>query len=246
MQYGLGFIRDSDLYDHVKKTVLNYRFDIDLKSFNKSLVDPIKLTFDSKIYQRSIESVVEDEVFRQLDKSNTNQIGYFHQNIFKYLHQGWKVPEKGFDVINEEKKVFVEMKNKHNTMNSSSAKSTYIRMQNKILSCPDSVCYLVEVIAKESQDIVWKISNDGSILSDPRIRRMSIDKFYGLVTNDPQSFKNLCSVLPSVLDDVVCEVKERSLNNTVMEELKAVDHDILKSLYMLSFKKYEGFDEFSL
>jgi hypothetical protein len=35
-------------------------------------------------------------------------------------------------------------------------------------------------------------------------------------------------------------------SNTVLEELQAIDRNILKSLYLLSFKKYEGFDEFSL
>ena len=44
-------------------------------------------------------------------------IEYFHQNIFKYINPKWKVPKKGFDLINEKDKIFVEMKNKHNTMN---------------------------------------------------------------------------------------------------------------------------------
>ena len=85
-KYHLSFITDIDLWDHVKNTVLKYRFKIHLKDFNKNIIDPIKLTFDAKVYRRSLEEIVENEVLRQLDKSNTNHIGYFHQNIFKYIN----------------------------------------------------------------------------------------------------------------------------------------------------------------
>jgi len=82
-RYNLGFISNRDLFDHVKNTVEKYRFQIDLKKFNKNLIDPVKLTFDSKVYGKSLEDIIESEIIRQMDKSNTNYIGYFHQNIFK-------------------------------------------------------------------------------------------------------------------------------------------------------------------
>jgi hypothetical protein len=119
--YGLKFISDQDLYSHTKETVNKYRFKIDLKQFNKNLIDPIKLTFDSKVYEQDIRSIIDNEVIRQMDKSNTNHIGYFHQNIFQYVGNGWTVPAKGFDIVNEKLHYYVEMKNKHNTMNSSSS-----------------------------------------------------------------------------------------------------------------------------
>ena len=48
--YNLGFVSDSDLFNHVRETVLKYRFFVDLAVFNKNIIDPIKLTFDAKIY----------------------------------------------------------------------------------------------------------------------------------------------------------------------------------------------------
>lgn len=99
--YNLGFISDDEIYNHVKNTVEKYRFKIDLKTFNKNILDPIKLTFDSKVYKKTLEEIVENEILRQMDKSNTNHIGYFHQNIFKYINSDWLVPNKGFDLINE-------------------------------------------------------------------------------------------------------------------------------------------------
>jgi hypothetical protein len=46
----------------------------------------------------------------------------------------WSVPSNGYDVENLSNHQYVEMKNKHNTMNSSSAQKTYIKMQNTLLN----------------------------------------------------------------------------------------------------------------
>ncbi|MEH6465812.1 MAG: Eco47II family restriction endonuclease [Shewanella psychromarinicola] len=239
--YGLSFITNEDIFKHVKETIGKYRFTINLDEFNKNLIDPIKLTFDSKIYGKSIEEIIESESLRQIDKSNTNHIGYFHQNIFKYFN-GWEVPTQGFDAISDELKIFVEMKNKHNTMNSASSQKTYIKMQNKILRDDLATCYLVEVIAKNSQDIPWKISLDGEQVSNKNIRRISMDKFYELATGEKDSFKKLCETLPTVIDDVIAENKMGQITNSVFNELEEISPNMLKSIYLLSFQKYEGFD----
>jgi hypothetical protein len=202
--YNLGFISDEDLYNHTKKIVEKYRFYIDLDMFNKNLIDPIKLTFDSKVYNRNIEDVIEDEIIRQIDKSNTNHIGYFHQDIFNYIGNGWSVLKNGYDIINLDKSYFVEMKNKHNTMNSSSSQKTYMRMQNTILQNPGATCMLVEVIARKSQNIAWNVSLDGENVSNEQIRRVSIDRFYGVHSN------NMTSKNYSTQNQMVTTFKERT------------------------------------
>lgn len=246
-KYGLSFISDEDLFYHVKSTVGKYSFNIDLKKFNKNLIDPIKLTFDSKVYNKTMEELVESEVLRQMDKTNSNLIGYFHQNIFTFIGgKDWIVPKEGFDIINQKRKIFVEMKNKHNTMNSLSSQKTFMRMQSKLIEDKNNKCLLVEVIAKNSQDIPWKVSLDSIITSHENIRRVSIDKFYELVTGEKEAFKNLVEILPLVIEDVVESISNRSINNTVFEELKGLDENIIKSLYLLSFQKYEGFNTLNL
>ena len=245
--YNLSFITNQNLFNHVKETIEKYRFNIDLKEFNKNLIDPIKLTFDSKVYGKSIEQIIDAETIRQMDKTNSNHIGYFQQNIFKYIGDtDWTVPAQGFDVINENLKIFVEMKNKHNTMNSSSSQKTYMRMQNKILEDRDNQCFLVEVIAKNSQNIIWNVSLDNQPVSNERIRRVSIDKFYEIVTGEKEAFKNLVEVLPKVMDDVLSELTQNNIQNTVLEELSIIDENLLKSLYLLSFGRYEGFNNLDI
>lgn len=243
--YKLDFIDSEELFNHVKNTVLGYSFKMDLKSFNNNLIDPIKLTFDSIVYAQGIEQTIENEVLRQLDKTNSNLIGYFHQNIFRYIGDGWTVPKTGYDIQSEKQNIFVEMKNKHNTMNSSSSAKTFMRMQSTIIKNPEATCLLVEVIAKKSQNIPWVVSLDGERqASTSQIRRVSIDKFYELVTGNKNAFLELCKIIPTVIADVISEIKISEKQNTVFVELNKISDDLLSSIYLMSFEHYEGFNKF--
>ncbi len=239
--YNLGFISDDVIYEHVKATVKSYRREINLAQFNSNIIDPIKLTFDAKVYGKSLRETIEDECLRQIDKSNTNKIGYFHQNLFKYAGNGWNVPVAGFDVENHERHIFVEMKNKHNTMNSASSQRTYMKMQAKLLDDDQATCYLVEVISSKSKDEPWRVSLDGRSRTHRNIRRMSMDKFYALVFGDSLAFYKLCMVLPQIIEDVIAEDATLAVSNTVYDELVEIHSDILLSIYLLAFSMYEGF-----
>lgn len=248
--YNLGFISNEDIYNHVKATVLQYRRDIDLKEFNKNIIDPIKLTFDAKIYGQTMRQTIESECIRQIDKTNNNRIGYFHQYLFKYAGNGWEVPDNGkkggFDVLNEDQHIFVEIKNKHNTMNAASASDTYVKMQSKLLHDDKATCMLVEVISNRSQNSTWvvTINQNGrkQRYSHDRIRKVSMDKFYELVFKDKNAFFKLCKALPEILDDVITDDESIKLHNSVYDELDK--KDFYKSLYLLAFRTYEGFDSF--
>lgn len=242
--YNLGFISDGNIYNHVRETVNRYSASIDLKEFNKNIIDPIKLTFDAKVYGRTMEEVVASECMRQMDKSNNNHIGYFHQNLFRYAGNGWTVPTEGFDVVNEELHIFVEMKNKHNTMNSAASQKTYMKMQNKIVRDSRATCMLVEAIATKSQNKTWIVTVDKEQFNNEHIRRVSMDKFYEIVFGDAQAFAKLCHTLPDILDDVIADMGREENQNTVFAELAAISPNIMKSLYLLAFRTYDGFDNF--
>lgn len=243
--YNLGFLPDEIIYNYIKETVLKYTDHINLKSFNKNIIDPIKLTFDAKIYGKTFEDVIADECMRQIDKTNQNHLGYFHQNLFKLVGNGWEVPEKGFDIQHPAKHIFVEMKTKHNTMNAGGALAVILQMQDKLLEDNKATCILVEVIAKRSQNIQWTGRFKGyELKGTDRIKRMSIDKFYELVFEDKNAFMKLCKALPIILDDIMEELNKGTLDNSVLTELKAISSNTFKSLFLLAFKTYEGFDNF--
>ena len=221
MGWSLNFISEEDFKKHVGATIEKYGEKLesfDIKRFNKNIIDPIKLIFDKTVYQTSWKEMVGNEIFRQRDKSNNNDIGYFHQRIFQYIDK-CRVPENGkeggWDVIYQNEDgiilpdgdivhtVYVEMKNKHNTMNSASAGKTYIKMQHQLLSDDDCACFLVEAIAQKSQNITWKTTVDGKRVSHKRIRRVSLDQFYAITTGEENAFYNMCMALPNVIENVV-------------------------------------------
>ncbi len=239
----------------------------DIVRFNKNIIDPIKMIFDKTVYQSTWEEIVSNEIFRQRDKSNNNDIGYFHQRIFQYIadcHVPDNGKEGGWDVIFQKDEgiqlpdgdvvhtVYVEMKNKHNTMNSSAAGKTYIKMQSQLLDDDDCACFLVEAIAKKSQNIKWSTTVDGKNVSHKKIRRVSLDQFYALVTGQEDALYQMCMVLPKVIEKVVLEGGEDICvpHDTVLAELKRVagqmgEHDeglaMAMAIYLLGFSTYKGF-----
>ena len=266
MAWNLDFISEENFKKHVQATILKYGEKLesfDLKRFNSNLIDPIKLIFDKSVYMTSWEEIVNNEIFRQRDKSNNNDIGYFHQNIFSYF-DGCEVPQEGWDVIYRNPDgivmpdgdvvhtIYVEMKNKHNTMNSASSAKTYIKMQSQLLDDDDCACMLVEAIAKYSQNVKWTTKVDGKSVQHKRIRRVSMDQFYAIVTGDENAFYKMCMALPEVINAVVQEEGAVEVpKDTVVQELRKVselytdqteDIAMAMAVYMLGFSTYLGFN----
>ncbi len=258
--WDLAFISEDDFMTHIENTVREYqanRASFDLRAFNSNLIDPVKLMFDASVYGMTWEEAVDSEIFRQIDKTNNNSIGYFHQRIFKYI-EGCSVPDTGWDVVfapvggiclcdgTPVSKVYVEMKNKHNTMNSSSQARTYRKMQDQILADDECACFLVEVIARHSQDRLWDPMVDGKKQSHKLIRHVSIDQFYQLVTGDAQAFTKVCQALPEAIDKArAAAAGHEPVTDSVMDELRALQKrqggSFADALFSLSFSEYAGF-----
>jgi hypothetical protein len=271
LRWELDFIKEDDFVKHVEDTISKYGDKLEpynIKKFNSNIIDPVKMIFDKTVYHASWDEIVSNEIFRQRDKSNNNDIGYFHQRIFQYIdkcHVPDNGTEGGWDVIYKDPNgillpdgdvvhtVYVEMKNKHNTMNSASAGKTYIKMQAQLLKDDDCVCFLVEAIAKKSQNIKWETTVNGEKVSHKRIRRVSMDQFYALVTGDEKAFYKTCMVLPEVIQKVVSESKTvKAPKDRVADELKAIAKStniepnelaMAMAIYMLGFSTYYGFNE---
>ena len=263
----LTFISEENFKEHVQNTIQKYGeklVSFDIERFNKNIIDPVKLIFDKVVYQASWDEIVSNEIFRQRDKSNNNDIGYFHQRIFQYM-ENCTVPdngkEGGWDVIYQNEKgitlpdgsvvskVYVEMKNKHNTMSGKAGDATFMKMQDQLLKDDDCACFLVEAIAKHSQNIKWERNKLGHKL----IRRVSLDQFYALVTGQNDAFYQMCMILPQVIQETTKEMDNNSIpNDTVMEELQVIadkqnieseDLSFAMALYLLGFSEYIGFEK---
>lgn len=200
--YNLGFISDENIYNHVRETVTRYSASIDLKEFNKNIIDPIKLTFDAKVYGRSMEEVVASECIRQMDKSNNNHIGYFHQNLFRYAGNGWTVPPEGFDVVNEERHIYACLLDNPKSLTKKKKNSLMIRCFDKQIHDKGAVCYIVNMSDHSGKDETWKADDIEDDFSSKDMRLVSIDRFYEIVFNDKTAYQRICDVLPQILEDI--------------------------------------------
>lgn len=271
--WSIDFITQDEFENHVKATIAKYgeRLEpFDLAKFNSNIIDPVKMIFDKSIYNASWSDLISNEIFRQRDKSNNNSIGYFHQNIFKYLKNchvpengkegGWDVIYKNPDGIalpdgNIVHTIFVEMKNKHNTMNSAAAGKTYIKMQNQLLNDDDCACFLVEAIAKQSQNIKWTTTVDKKKVSHRFIRRVSLDQFYALVTGQDDALYQICQQLPLTINRILSDTDNtdnaiRAPHDTAYADLKKIANQLdinnddlafAMALYLLGLGSYNGF-----
>ena len=113
-----------------------------------------------------------------------------------------------------------------------------------LLHDDDCACFLVEAIAKNSQNIKWEPKVDGQKMGHKYIRRVSLDQFYSLVTGQKDAFYNMCMVL-SELDSSTIP------NDTVFNEIRDIaaeqnydseDLSIAMAFYLLGFSSYLGFE----
>lgn len=63
--------------------------------------------------------------------------------------------------------------------------------------------YYIEVFSPISRDIEWHAVIDDVVASNTRIRRISIDKFYELMTGVKNSYPETCTRVNSLLDEVI-------------------------------------------
>lgn len=112
--------------------------------------------------------------------------------------------------------------------------------------------FLVEAIAKKSQNIKWETSVDNQKVGHMLIHRVSMDKFYALVTGQDDAFYQICMPLPEVIQKVV-ETEGENLvpHDTVIDELREIakessiegtDLTFAMAIYILGFSSYAGFN----
>ena len=127
----LSFISDEHLLsciENLHNSYLKAKANVSKAKFYKNKIDTIKLTFDAKFNDLDEETLIKTEINRQIDKSINNSIGTFHEQILGGI-TGFEMGNlSGFDIKASDDTLFADIKNKHNTMNSSSAESLFQKL----------------------------------------------------------------------------------------------------------------------
>lgn len=245
----VSFITD----DHLLRCIENlYKSYIDAKKeftkvkFYKNKVDTFKLTFDSKFNELSEEELIKLEMARQIDKSVNNAIGTFHEEVLGGIEGFSSGKLSGYDIKAEDSSLFAEIKNKHNTMNSSSAESAFQKLARFADDNRKAKCYLVQILAKQSFLRKWEGIINGKEYSHSRVFIVSGDRFYGLLTGDENALYNLYKVLPIAIDDFLRSIdvsseKENNILCDISTDSKNTNRNLLDEITFQNFYYYTGF-----
>lgn len=249
----LKYITDEHLLNCIANLHTSYiraKNNINKQDFYKNKVDTIKLTFDTKFNEIDEESLVEAEILRQIDKSINNSIGTFHEQILGGI-DGYEVGNlSGFDIKASDDTLFADIKNKHNTMNSSAAEALFQKLANYANGYKKSTCYWVQILATQSFNTNWAAIINGKEYSHSRIRKISGDQFYALLSGEEDALASLYKVLPQATDDYLMsipkkqEVAQNSAIAEINEDIKVTKRSILDQITFDNFSYYKGFDKF--
>ncbi|MEI6347561.1 MAG: Eco47II family restriction endonuclease [Bacteroidota bacterium] len=248
----VNFISDEHLLNcigNLHKSYFKAKNNITKKNFYSNKVDTIKLTFDAKFNAIDEESLIKAEILRQIDKSINNSIGTFHEQILGGI-SGFEVGKlSGYDIKAKDDTLFADIKNKHNTMNSSSAEALFQKLSQYANTYKKAKCYWVQILAKGSFIGLWKGEVNGKEYSHSRIYKISGDKFYALLTGQDDALYQLYIALPLAIKDYLNSIKQdENINkNSALAEIKleseSTKRSILDQITFENYSYYLGFDK---
>ena len=247
----VDFISDDHLLmciANLQKAYLKAKNNITKKNFYTNKVDTIKLTFDAQFNGIDEESLIQAEILRQIDKSINNSIGTFHEQILGGI-AGFDVGKlSGFDIRAEDNTLFADIKNKHNTMNSSSAEALFQKLARYADDYKKSKCYWVQILAKNSFNELWKGEINGKEYSHSRVYKISGDQFYALLSGQDDALFQLYKSLPIAIQDYLnsIEKSEKHRQNSALDEIKfqidSTKRSILDQITSDNYYYYKDFD----
>lgn len=247
----LSFISDEHLLNCIKnlhKSYLKAKANVSKKKFYKNKIDTIKLTFDAKFNDLDEETLIKTEINRQIDKSINNSIGTFHEQILGGII-GYEMGNlSGFDIKATDNTLFADIKNKHNTMNSSSAESLFQKLAKYADTYKKANCYWVQVLAKNSFNEKWFGEINGKEYSHSRVYKISGDQFYKLLSGKENALFELYQVLPQAISDYLSKQEnEKTQSNSALEEITESTgkskRSILNEITFENYSYYLGFDK---
>lgn len=154
----VDFVTDDHLLlciEHLHKAYIKAKREFTTKKFYKNKVDSFKLTFDSKFNQLTEEQLIKLEMARQIDKSVNNAIGSFHEMVLGGISGYENGNLSGYDIRAKDNSLFADIKNKHNTMNSSSSESLFQKLARYADDYKEARCYWVQILSTKSFDERW-------------------------------------------------------------------------------------------
>ena len=202
----VDFVSDKDFLECVKWVCDAYPADptkVDMEELQRNTLDPFKMVFDLSNSSSSVKEWIKTENIRQQDKTINNKIGEFHQKLLGKV-DGWQDLGTGddsrVDLRKEDNTIFIELKNKFNTMNADATKECRNKLELAIRKHPKATAYWAYIISLNgsSGESTWTFAKD----DNPRIRKIWGARVYKLVTGDANALEKTWHALPKAVHDL--------------------------------------------
>lgn len=247
----VNFISDTYLLECIEnlhKSYVKAKENITKKKFYNNKIDTFKLIFDSQFNNLSEKKVIETEILRQIDKSINNSIGTFHEQVLGGIEGYERGNLSGFDIKAKDDTLFADIKNKHNTMNSSAAESLFQKLAHYADTYKSAKCYWVQILAKGSFNKKWFAEINGKEYSHSRVYKISGDHFYYLLTGNKTALFELYQALPTAIKDFLSNRKRQNQSeNSALSEIESQTKESSRSIFNeITFENYSyylGFDK---
>jgi len=194
-EHFVGCVREA--YGHYSAVSNN-----DMKWLQRNGLDTFKMVFDMKYSRKGLEGWIKSETIRQIDKSNTNWIGNFHQRLLGGV-AGWvnlgTGHATGVDLMKSDGSIYIELKNKHDTTKGSDLKHYFDQLKKIVDDHDGSVAYFAFITPKSgnSGNKVWKMKGK---TTDDRVRKIWGTKVYELITGDENALSKTWDALPDAIN----------------------------------------------
>jgi hypothetical protein len=189
-----------------------------LVNIDKNIVDPFAAVFETAIENYTPEKYIKQEKIRQLQKTLSNKVGSFHQEILGGI-PGWTSTGNvggGIDLICHKRKIIAEIKNKYNTVKGSNLyKEVYCNLNNYLKKdFKGYTAYYVTIIGKKGE-------------MGPRTFTPSMGKKNGqapqrndILLIDGRSFYQMATTDKNALDQLIeIIVEELTLKKTIDDKM---------------------------
>ncbi|MBF2754527.1 MAG: Eco47II family restriction endonuclease [Gammaproteobacteria bacterium AqS3] len=165
------------------------------KRIKTNVIDP----FASLVTSAVVNINNKDQLSRALQDTSaisatSNAVGNFHQEILGAI-EGFRNHDAGYDLECAEKKILAEVKNKHNTMNSSNRENVINKLATAISQKPsrDWAAYLVIIIPKKPEPYKKPIPGKRNVYEIDGV------SFYKLATGSPTALHDLYRAVEKII-----------------------------------------------
>jgi len=209
IKYSLDFISDNDfdlVVSELFEKAISAKVKMNDKKFHERVIDPLSSLIEISAFDLSYDDWKKGEQRRQIQKTLNNAIGGFHQKLLGKV-SGWEDlgTGGGIDLVNEDKKIIAEIKNKHNTVPFGKEKDVYTELLNLVMpknsKYKDFTAYYVKIIPSKperyNKNFTPSDKETGIHKPDnPLIKVIDGYSFYNLVTDKKNAYEKIFQSIP--------------------------------------------------